>query len=58
MAGYGFACKGCRTGLVVVSGTPPRPPFQTTFKKIQCSHCHGAHEYVGRMVRVTAAVER
>ena len=53
--GYGFPCDACGHMLLVVIGSPPFPPYQTTTKRITCSACGESHGYVGQMMRVTSA---
>jgi hypothetical protein len=51
-SGYGFECRGCGAGLLLVPGHPPRPPFVTQATQLDCTACRQSHDYVGRMVRV------
>ncbi len=51
--GYGFSCQGCGHRLLVVPGSPPFPPYQTTTKQITCSACGETHGYVGQMVKIS-----
>ena len=54
--GFSFSCRGCGQFLLVVAGSPPFPPYQTTTKQITCSACGETHGYVGQMVRISGSV--
>ena len=50
--GYGFACTSCGAEILVVPGSSPDPPYQTTVTVIRCRKCGESHAYAGQMIRL------
>ena len=50
--GYGFTCTSCGAEILVVPGSSPDPPYQTTVTVIRCRKCGESHAYAGQMIRL------
>ena len=53
--GSGFACTSCGAEILVVPGSSPNPPYQTTVTVIRCAQCGESHAYAGQMIRLPLA---